>query len=101
MKKKSMFFLAAAAATVAYSAVTGKGVFNKIRFKKQHDVISRYVDAHYPGAIYTPIEQNDHGYVTVILYPGERERLLYCYETTDGDYVFTEAQAERRNENQS
>ena len=50
MKKKNAVMLASLAAAGIYGAVTGKGIFNKVRFKNQHDAIARYVNSHYPNA---------------------------------------------------
>ena len=46
-------FAAGLAITGVYNYVKGNGVFNRARFKNQHDAVSRYVDAHYPGAVYS------------------------------------------------
>ena len=35
---------ATAAATAVYTVATGKGPFNKYRFKKQHEELSTYVE---------------------------------------------------------
>ena len=92
MKRKNLMLLAGAAAFGAYSAIYGKGLFNKPRFKEQHDAISRYVDAHYPGARYTPIEATEKGYVTVIKRFGYNNILLYAYKSQDNIYIFHESE---------
>ena len=44
MKKNVLIMMGAVAAAGIYSAVKGKGPFNKIRFKEQHEKISNYVE---------------------------------------------------------
>lgn len=94
MKKRSMVLMAAAAAAGVYSAVSGKGIFNKMRFRSQHDAISRYVEAHYSGAVYTPVEQAGHGWATVIVRRGKPKILLYVVRAENGMYIFNETAAE-------
>ncbi len=83
--------LGAAAAAGIYGYINGKGLFNKPRFKEQHDAVSRYVDSHYPGARYSPIEATTNGYMTVISRRGMQKILLYAEKTPDGVYVFNES----------
>ena len=91
-KKGGMLpFLGAVAVAGIYGFVNGKGLFNKPRFKEQHDAISRYVDSHYPGAVYSPIEATENGYMTVISRPRQPKILLYTEKTPDGVYVFNES----------
>ena len=66
MKKRTLFLIGTAAAAGIYSAITGKGLFNKPRFKEQHERVANYVETHYPNAVYTPIEMTANGWVTVI-----------------------------------
>lgn len=91
MKRKTLFFLGTAAAAGVYSAITGKGPFNRTRFRKQHERISRYVETHYPNARYTPIEATDKGWVTVIKRIGMPKIILYVTCDTSGNYIFTES----------
>ena len=92
MKKKQLFLLASAAAIGVYGAVRGKGIFNGARFKEQHSAVSRYVDAHYPGATYSPIEATPKGYMTVIRRQGMKSIMLYAFKTPEGVYVFHESE---------
>lgn len=92
MKKRNLFFAAAAAAGLVYSAVEGKGVFNKIRFKDVHEAVSSYVTSHYPRAFYSPISATEKGYVTTIN-NGTEKYILYITRTTDGVFVFNEVKA--------
>ena len=84
-------FLGAVAVAGIYGYVNGKGLFNKPRFKEQHDAISRYVDSHYSGAVYSAIEATEKGYMTVISRPRQPKILLYAEKTPDGVYVFNES----------
>ncbi len=91
MKKKTLLMLGAAAAAGVYGAVTGKGPFNRIRFKEQHERISNYMETHYPKAIYTPVEATENGYVTVIKRLGMNDIILYITIDGEGNYIFTES----------
>lgn len=90
-KKKFFTFAAAAAAATLYSAVTGKGVFNRMRFKNEHDAIARYVESNYPGAVYSPIQKTEMGYAAVIRRPNRGSKImLYAMPCEGGHYVFKE-----------
>lgn len=89
MKKRTLFLIGAAAAGI-YGAAKGKGPFNRLRFKKQHERISNYVETHYPKALYSPIEATEKGYVTVIHRLGKPKIILYAAVGEDGNYIFTE-----------
>lgn len=94
MKKRNVVLLATVAAAGVYSAINGKGIFNKVRFREQHDAISRYVDAHYKNAVYTPIEQAGDGWATVIIRQRKPKILLYVMRAENGMYIFNETVAE-------
>jgi hypothetical protein len=89
-KKRFLTYLGAAAVVTAYSAVKGKGIFNHMRFKNEHDAIARYVEGNYPGAVYSPVQQTELGYSVVIKRPNKSRVLLYVMTTGDGNYVFKE-----------
>lgn len=93
MKRKTLFLIGTAAAAGIYSAMTGKGPFNRIRFKEQHERISHYVETHYPGALYTPVEATEKGWVTVIKRLGMPKIILYVNRDEMGNYIFTETEA--------
>lgn len=90
MKKKNAIILAALSAAGVYSAVNGKGIFNKVRFKSQHDAVARYVKSHYPNAFYKPITAAGNGWATVIVRPGMPKIFLYVTRSEDDVYVFHE-----------
>ena len=94
MKAKTLIMLAGAAALGAYSYAEGKGPFNKLKFKDQHDAVSRYVEAHYPNALYSPITQTANGWTTTIRRLGMQPVILYITKREDGMYVFREAAPE-------
>lgn len=94
MKRKTLFLIGTAAAAGIYSAVTGKGPFNKWRFEKQHARISNYVETHYPSARYAPVEATGNGWVTVIKRFGMPKIILYVTCDSDGNYIFTESEVE-------
>lgn len=76
-------------AAEAYRAAKGKGVFNGLRFASQHDSVSKYVEAHHPGAVYSAIEAVGEGWTCVISDGGEKY-LLYFTRSPDGVYIFDE-----------
>lgn len=82
--------LATAAATAIYSAVTGKGPFNKYRFKQQHDELAKYVDENHPGCAYSPITTHSKGWASTILSMGKPIAYVYFTKSADGTYIFTE-----------
>lgn len=92
MKRKTLFFIGAAAVAGVYSAAVGKGPFNKWRFKDQHKRISRYVETHYPSARYSTVEATANGWVTVIRRFGMPKIILYVTCDNDGNYIFTESE---------
>ena len=82
--------LAAAAATAVYSVAAGKGPFNKFRFRKQHEELSKYVDSNYPDCSYAPITAHSKGWASVILKAGKPVSYVYFTQSEDGTYIFTE-----------
>jgi len=91
MKKRNKFllFTAAAAGAVVYSAIEGRGIFNKTRFKKVHEAVSGYVETHYPHSFYSPISATKNGYITTIN-TGSKKVILYITTSPDGIFVFEE-----------
>ena len=83
-------FAAGLAITGVYNYVKGNGVFNRARFKNQHDAVSRYVDAHYPGAVYSPIHATADGWVTNITPPDNKRISLTVTKCDDNIFVFKE-----------
>lgn len=89
-KNRLVSVLITLGAAGAYRAVKGKGMFNKPRFAKQHDAISKYVETHYPGGSYAPIHATQNGWATVITTADGKKYNLYVGKTPDGIYVFKE-----------
>ena len=93
MKKKSnkgKFFLLGAAAVVGYSAIAGKGPFNKYRFREQHEELAKYMDSNYPGCSYSPITTHGKGYSTAVIKMGRIIKFIYFTKDEEGNYIFTE-----------
>ncbi|MCD8390831.1 MAG: hypothetical protein LUD03_03195 [Firmicutes bacterium] len=90
MKKRTLILMAGAAAAGAVGALQGLGPFNKIKFKNQHDAVSRYVQTHYPHALYSPISQTKSGWLTVIRRLNMPPIMLYITLSPDGSFVFKE-----------
>lgn len=91
MKRKTKLFLAGAAVAGIYSAVKGKGPFNGIRFREQHERIANYVETNYPNALYLPITETENGWATTIIRVGMPKIILYITKDEDGNYIFTES----------
>ncbi len=90
-KIKNRSFLTAAAAAAVYSAVTGKGIFNRSRFREQHAELASYVDGNYPDCIYTPITMHGRGWSSSVMRMGRVISYIYFTKGDDGVYVFTES----------
>lgn len=91
MKKsnKLLTVLLAGASVGIYRAAKGKGAFNKLRFPDQHKAVSRYIEAHHPGAVYSNIETIGDGWSCVVNSYGEK--YLLCFTCSDdGTYIFEE-----------
>lgn len=90
MKKKLPIFFAASAGLLAYRALNGYGIFNKLRFSSEHSAISRYVKSHHPGAVYGSVVKTDSGFSTVITDCGTKIH-LHMTVTKNGVCVFSES----------
>ena len=90
MKKKTALLLGATVFGVAYSAIEGKGIFNKLRFKSVHQAVGAYVDSHYTNAHYSPITATQKGYISTITKSNGEKVLLYITRSQDNIYVFNE-----------
>ncbi len=89
-KTKNKILLAGVAATAAYWVASGKGPFNKYRFKAQHEELAKYVDTNYPDCTYSPISAHGKGWCSTILRMGRPVTFVYFSKGEDGMYVFTE-----------
>lgn len=89
-KTGKKLMLATAAIAAAYSVAAGKGPFNKYRFKKQHEELSKYVDTNYPDCSYSPITAHSKGWASAILKAGKPVSYVYFTKSEDGTYIFTE-----------
>ena len=92
--KRKKLLLAVGGVALAYCYASGKGVFNKLRYKNEIDAVKRYVETHYSGASIGKIEAHENGkYVCPINYNG-RKILLILTKTEDGMYVFEAIETE-------
>ena len=93
-KKKKINPLLTAAAGVlamgAYNYIKGNGVFNKTRFKNEHEALSRYIDAHYPKAFYSPIISVPDGWTSVIRTLDGKQIAVFISKF-DNSYIFKES----------
>ncbi len=93
-EKKRRPWLALAVGLAAggiYSMIRGNGIFNRPRFAEQHQAVERYLDAHYPGASYSPIRETGGGW-SCIVRTGKREFMLYLTRAKDKVYIFHEGE---------
>lgn len=88
---KRAVMLTTAAGAALYSIVNGKGVFNKPRFKEQHEELARYVDSNYPDCTYSPISVHGKGWSSAIRRRGRVVVFVYFTKSKDGVYIFTES----------
>lgn len=90
-KIKNCTILTAAVTAVAYSAVAGKGIFNKIRFRQQHEELGKYIDNNYPDCVYTHVTMHGRGWASSVRRRGKVVSFIYFTKSPDGIYVFTES----------
>lgn len=76
---------------VIYSLIAGKGLFNRPRFREQHEELSRYVDNNYPDCSYSPITMHGAGWASAIRRYGKIITFVYFSKSPDGSYIFTES----------
>ena len=86
---KKLTALLAIGAVGAYRFYKGKGGFNKIRFKTQHEAVSKYVETHYPGAFYSDIVKTSKGWTCAITARNTRIA-LYINKAPDNTFIFWE-----------
>lgn len=94
-KFKRYAFLSGAAAAAIYGIAIGKGPFNRMRFREQHNALSAYVDNNYPDCTYSSIEVSGRGWMSTIKRRGRTVVHVYFSKSPDGVYVFTETTNER------
>jgi hypothetical protein len=73
----------------AYRVYKGKGIFNKLRFKQQHEALCNYLETHYPDAFYSDIVEAEDGWSCIIT-DKERRIVIYMTKTDGGTFVFWE-----------
>lgn len=88
-RNKKLTVLLGIAALEAYRFYKGKGIFNKIRFKEQHEAVSNYLETHYPDAFYSDITETPEGWSCVIN-KREEKIVLYMTKTPEDMFVFWE-----------
>jgi len=86
-KKTTKLLLLGAAALGAYNFYKGKGIFNKIRFKEQHEAVSDYLANDYPDATYSEITQTDEGWSCVVE-TSSGNFVLYMTKSPENVFVF-------------
>lgn len=92
MRKRDALIIGAAAAGI-YGAATGKGIFNKWKYREQLFAVNGYIRSHHPGAHHSEITKTNKGYMTVISRNDNSPKIvLYISKTPEGVYVFDETE---------
>jgi len=92
MKKNSKLpLLLGVALWEGYRFYKGRGIFNKARYKKQHDAVSNYLETHYPNAFYSDIVETEDGWSCVVNNGGNKI-MLYITKTENDTFIFWEKQ---------
>lgn len=87
--KKKLLLLAGLGAAVGYCAATGKGIFNKVHFKKQYNAILNYTNTHCPDAAIGEIFPYKEGWSCHIS-NGDEQFWLYLIPSENGNFIFEE-----------
>jgi len=90
-KNNNMPILLGVALWEGYRFYKGKGIFNKFRYKKQHEAVSNYLETHYPNAFYSDIVETDDGW-SCILNDSGKKVMLYMTKTDNNTFIFWEKQ---------
>ncbi|MBP3361242.1 MAG: hypothetical protein J6N52_10340 [Clostridia bacterium] len=90
-KQKSKLLVLAGVSAVAFCGLLkGSGFLNRFAYKKQHEAVSRYVDAHYKGAAFSPVQKTEHGFITIVTM-ADGKRIALTFTEADKDiFVFSE-----------
>jgi len=88
-KNRRLPVLLGVAVWEAYRFYKGKGIFNKLRYKQQHEALSNYLETHYPNAFYSDIIEAEDGWSCIVTDSGRRT-VVYMTKTDDGTFVFWE-----------
>lgn len=91
-KNRNLPVLLGFAAWEAYRFYKGKGIFNKLRYKQQHDALCHYLETHYPNAFYSDIVEADEGWSCIVT-DGNRKIVVYMTKTDGGTFVFWEKES--------
>lgn len=86
-RKNKLLALAGIGAVIGYRAATGKGVFNKLRYKKQYNAVLNYTETHCPGAAIGEIQPYKEGWSCSIT-DRDMQYWLYMIPTDNGTFIF-------------
>lgn len=86
--KNKMWLFAGAGIVLGYRAVMGMGVFNRVRFRRQHSALQSYVDTHFPGASVGELRPVGGGWSCVAAYCG-KNIVIHILPGANGGYIFT------------
>ena len=89
-KRNKLLLLAGVGATLGYAFLKNTGILNRAMYRKEYEAVSRYVDAHFPGAAFTEIQKTDTGFITVVTLPGGAQKALTFSKADEEIYDFSE-----------
>lgn len=94
MKKKNWApIIIGAAVAGIYGFVTGKGIFNGVRFKNEREAIKGYLLSRKNPASFSNLKQSDNGYMTILTEDSGDKYILYMNRYEDS-YIFSEHKIE-------
>jgi len=90
MKKKALLLgLTTVAVDAVYRAVKGHGVYNRIKYPKEHEAVSKYLKDRRPYATYSSSEYAYGTYSTKIT-DGIKKFVLTFQVDENGQFIFEE-----------
>ena len=88
-KNRKLPVLLGVAVWEVYHFYKGKGIFNKFRYKEQHEALCHYLETHYPDAFYSDIVEAEGGWSCIVT-DGGRQIVIYMTKTDNETFVFWE-----------
>ena len=91
-QKSKLLVLAGVGAAALCGFLKGSGILNRVAYRREHEAVSRYVDAHYKGAAFSPIRKTEHGFITIVTMADGKRSALTFTEADKDICVFSETQ---------
>lgn len=90
MKIKKWMPIAAGILTAGiYGFLTGKGIFNGIRFKNEREAVKGYIAARHKTAEFSNLKHTGSGWMTILTEDDGEQYILYLHNYK-GSYIFSE-----------